>query len=108
MYNSTNIISNGTSSSSSSSRKNTGTRGQSTVVSKAIPARMKPPSGNISDGNGVEMDEKRRRRLERNRESARECRKRKKDKLMQLKQSIARLETDNMQLRLKLQIGLIL
>jgi hypothetical protein len=43
--------------------------------------------------------------LERNRASARECRKRKKEKKLQLRAQLAKLETDNLQLRLKLQIG---
>lgn len=51
------------------------------------------------------IDEKKRKRLERNRESARECRKRKKDKATNLKQQITHLEADNLQLRLQLQIG---
>lgn len=55
--------------------------------------------------NESSLDEKKRRRLERNRESARECRKRKKDKILTLKQQLALLEADNLQLRLKLQIG---
>ena len=53
----------------------------------------------------VDVDEKKRKRLERNRESARECRKRKKDKKLELKAQLARLEADNLQLRLKLQVG---
>lgn len=51
----------------------------------------------------VEEEEKRKRRLARNRESARECRKRKKAKQIALRQQIAHLEADNLQLRLKLQ-----
>ena len=46
--------------------------------------------------------EKKQRRLERNRESARECRARKKAKVTQLHQQLAKLETDNLQLRLQL------
>jgi hypothetical protein len=52
-----------------------------------------------------ELAEKKKRRLERNRASARECRKRKKEKKQLLSQELARLEADNLQLRLKLQIG---
>lgn len=48
-------------------------------------------------------NEKKQRRLEKNRESARECRKRKKDKILNLHQQLAKLETDNLQLRLQLQ-----
>jgi len=49
--------------------------------------------------------EKKRKRLERNRESARECRKRKKEKKLLLRQQLNLLEADNLQLRLKLQVG---
>jgi hypothetical protein len=52
-----------------------------------------------------QLAEKKKRRLERNRASARECRKRKKEKKLQLRAQLAKLETDNLQLRLKLQIG---
>jgi hypothetical protein len=52
-----------------------------------------------------ELAEKKKRRLERNRASARQCRKRKKEKKMLLRQQLAHLEADNLQLRLKLQIG---
>ena len=58
-----------------------------------------------SNSQNSALDEKRRKRLERNRESARECRRRKKEKVATLKQLLARLETDNLQLRLQLQIG---
>lgn len=51
------------------------------------------------------LAEKKRKRLERNRESARECRKRKKEKKLKLRQQLALLEADNLQLRLKLQVG---
>jgi len=46
--------------------------------------------------------EKKMRRLERNRESARESRGRKKAKVLALHQQLAKLETDNLQLRLQL------
>lgn len=52
-----------------------------------------------------ELAEKKKRRLERNRASARQCRKRKKEKKLQLRQQLAHLEADNLQLRLKLQVG---
>lgn len=52
-----------------------------------------------------ELLEKKKRRLERNRASARECRKRKKEKKTLLRQQLAHLEADNLQLRLKLQVG---
>jgi hypothetical protein len=52
-----------------------------------------------------ELAEKKKRRLERNRASARECRKRKKEKKLHLRAQLARLEADNLQLRLKLQVG---
>ncbi|RYG62254.1 hypothetical protein EON64_18055, partial [archaeon] len=52
-----------------------------------------------------ELAEKKKRRLERNRASARQCRKRKKEKKLLLRQQLAHLEADNLQLRLKLQVG---
>lgn len=52
-----------------------------------------------------QLAEKKKRRLERNRESARECRRRKKEKKLLLRQQLAHLEADNLQLRLKLQVG---
>mmetsp|Transcript_54245 Transcript_54245/g.94600 ORF Transcript_54245/g.94600 Transcript_54245/m.94600 type:complete len:304 (-) Transcript_54245:1130-2041(-) len=57
------------------------------------------------DPKALEQAEKKRKRLERNRESARECRKRKKEKRTALRQQLAMLEADNLQLRLKLQVG---
>lgn len=65
----------------------------------------------MMDTNQIGLDaeqllaDKKRKRLERNRESARECRKRKKEKKMLLRQQLAILEADNLQLRLKLQVG---
>ena len=58
-----------------------------------------------TDPKALDLLEKKRKRLERNRESARECRKRKKEKKNTLRQQLALLEADNLQLRLKLQIG---
>jgi hypothetical protein len=52
-----------------------------------------------------ELAQKKKRRLERNRASARECRKRKKEKKLLLRQQLAQLEAENLQLRLKLQVG---
>lgn len=59
-------------------------------------------SSNAAD---VELEEKKRKRLEKNRESARECRKRKKDKIDTLRMQLTRLEAENIQLRLKLNTG---
>lgn len=53
----------------------------------------------------VDFEEKKRKRLEKNRESARECRKRKKDKIDTLRLQLTRLEAENIQLRLKLNAG---
>jgi hypothetical protein len=49
--------------------------------------------------------EKRKRRLEKNRDAARESRKRKRDRIETLRQQLTKLETENIQLRLKLKIG---
>lgn len=51
------------------------------------------------------MDEKKRKRLERNRESAKLCRQRKKEKRLSLQEELVHLEAENLQLRLQLTIG---
>lgn len=51
------------------------------------------------------LSEKKLRRLEKNRESARECRRRKKEAAQNLQRQINRLESENLQLRLQLKIG---
>jgi delta 1-pyrroline-5-carboxylate dehydrogenase len=56
----------------------------------------------LSMEGGVNEKERRQRRLEKNRESARECRARKKAKVLALHQQLAKLETDNLHLRLQL------
>ena len=53
----------------------------------------------------LDADQKRLRRLERNRDSARECRKRKKDKSELLRQELVQVEAENVQLRMKLKVG---
>lgn len=57
---------------------------------------------NIED---FEAEQKKKRRLARNRESARECRKRKKEYGEGLRAQLIHLEAENLQLRLKLKIG---
>lgn len=52
-----------------------------------------------------EAEQKKKRRLARNRESARECRKRKKEYGEALRAQLIHLEAENLQLRLKLKIG---
>eukprot|EP01038_Epipyxis_sp_PR26KG_P014704 gene14704-19762_t len=76
-------------------------------ISYSIPTSHTSNSANMMPNNGKNIDlaEKKRRRLERNRESARECRRRKKEKKIILRQQLAHLEADNLQLRLKLQVG---
>lgn len=54
------------------------------------------------EAGGCSEKERRQRRLEKNRESARECRARKKAKVLALHQQLAKLETDNLHLRLQL------
>ncbi|GMH98381.1 hypothetical protein TrVE_jg8789 [Triparma verrucosa] len=51
------------------------------------------------------LSEKKLRRLEKNRESARECRRRKKEAAQNLQRQINRYESENLQLRLQLKIG---
>lgn len=65
-------------------------------------------SATMTDAEALKLQdlaEKKKRRLERNRQSARQCRKRKKEKKILLRQQLAHLEADNLQLRLKLQVG---
>ena len=51
-------------------------------------------------------EQKKKRRLARNRESARECRRRKKEYADSLSRQLSHLEAENLQMRLKLKIGL--
>jgi hypothetical protein len=60
-------------------------------------------SGVGKDGN--ELSEKKLRRLEKNRLSARECRRRKREATENIQHQINALEAENLQLRLQLQIG---
>ena len=52
-----------------------------------------------------DIDEKKLRRMEKNRESARSCRLRKKEHLEKLRAEMECLDKENVQLRLKLKIG---
>lgn len=56
------------------------------------------------DKNGEPMSEKRLRRLEKNRLSARECRRRKREATEQIQHQINMLESENLRLRLQLQV----
>lgn len=49
--------------------------------------------------------EKKLRRLEKNRESARECRRRKKEHVVELQKQVAHLEAENLKLKLQLKVG---
>jgi len=49
--------------------------------------------------------EKKLRRLEKNRESARECRRRKKEHVVELQKQVAHLEAENLKLKLQLKLG---
>eukprot|EP00624_Nannochloropsis_granulata_P000568 evm.model.NODE_12196_length_10915_cov_17.454695.5 len=49
--------------------------------------------------------EKKLRRLEKNRESARECRRRKKEHVVELQKQVALLEAENLKLKLQLKVG---
>lgn len=57
------------------------------------------------DKDGNELSEKKLRRLEKNRLSARECRRRKREATENIQHQINALEAENLQLRLQLQIG---
>jgi bZIP transcription factor len=57
------------------------------------------------DKEGNELSEKKLRRLEKNRLSARECRRRKREATENIQHQINALEAENLQLRLQLQIG---
>lgn len=57
------------------------------------------------DGDGKQLSEKKLRRLEKNRLSARECRRRKREATENLASQINMLEGENLRLRLQLQVG---
>mmetsp|Transcript_6013 Transcript_6013/g.14906 ORF Transcript_6013/g.14906 Transcript_6013/m.14906 type:complete len:413 (-) Transcript_6013:2825-4063(-) len=66
----------------------------------------RPMPETTSDGSvDTSINEKRRKRLEKNRLSARECRRRKKEATEQMQHEINLLEGENLRLRLQLQIG---
>ena len=69
---------------------------------RPLPADV-PPEGKI--GNGQELSEKKLRRLEKNRLSARECRRRKREATEQMERQINVLESENLRLRLQLQVS---
>ena len=65
----------------------------------------RPLSETTSDGSvDTSINEKRRKRLEKNRLSARECRRRKKEATEQMQHEINLLEGENLRLRLQLQV----
>mmetsp|Transcript_1969 Transcript_1969/g.3949 ORF Transcript_1969/g.3949 Transcript_1969/m.3949 type:complete len:306 (-) Transcript_1969:52-969(-) len=63
------------------------------------------PAAKRSRTDPSQLSDKKLRRLEKNRESARECRRRKKEHAQNLQRQINRLENENLQLRLQLKIG---
>ena len=72
---------------------------------RPLPADV-PPEGKV--GNGQDLSEKKLRRLEKNRLSARECRRRKREATEQMERQINVLESENLRLRLQLQVCLSL
>jgi hypothetical protein len=60
---------------------------------------------NRTDKNGEPLSEKKLRRLEKNRLSARECRRRKREATEDMQRQINLLEGENLRLRLQLQVG---
>ena len=69
-------------------------------------SNKRPLSETTSDGSvdTSSINEKRRKRLEKNRLSARECRRRKKEATEQMQHEINLLEGENLRLRLQLQV----
>lgn len=63
-----------------------------------------PNNPQTIDENDTSLNEKRRKRLEKNRLSARECRRRKKEATEQMQHEINLLEGENLRLRLQLQV----
>jgi hypothetical protein len=59
------------------------------------------------DGDGKPLSEKKKRRLEKNRLSARECRRRKREATENLASQINVLEGENLRLRLQLQVCIL-
>jgi hypothetical protein len=63
-------------------------------------------SSNNNNTNGSNLSEKKLRRLEKNRLSARECRRRKREATEDMEQEIFRLEAENLKLRLQLRVSI--
>uniref|UniRef100_A0A7S2PBD8 BZIP domain-containing protein n=1 Tax=Leptocylindrus danicus TaxID=163516 RepID=A0A7S2PBD8_9STRA len=71
----------------------------------SMPMPMKRPAANNGQPTPDEINEKKLRRMEKNRESARACRRRKKEAAKELERQIQLLEVENLRLRLQLKIG---
>jgi hypothetical protein len=65
----------------------------------------KRPGAFKTDKNGAPLSEKKLRRLEKNRLSARECRRRKREATEHMQRQINLLEGENLRLRLQLQVN---
>lgn len=81
-----------------------GTKGRGTKKASGSANSKKRASGS-SDSKESNPLAKRQKRLEKNRLSARECRRRKKEKVQDLEERVQKLEQENMQLRLQLRVG---
>jgi bZIP transcription factor len=77
--------------------------GSSSDTNAVINKQKRPLMTHTKDGE--QLSEKKLRRLEKNRLSARECRRRKREATENIQQRIAEMEAENLQLRLQLQIG---
>ena len=71
---------------------------------KPAAAGIKRPAPPPADDDNSQLSEKKLRRLEKNRLSARECRRRKREATENLEREINVLEGQNLQLRLQLQV----
>jgi hypothetical protein len=94
-----------TMSAASSSNENIAGSMAATATATAADS-MNPKRALLTHGkDGQQLSEKKLRRLEKNRLSARECRRRKREATEHLQHEINQLEAENLQLRLQLQIG---
>ena len=69
------------------------------------PKKKKAATGKRKATKDPNLENKRLKRLEKNRVSARECRKRKKERVSFLEEKVQQLEKENLELRLQLRIG---
>jgi TRAP-type mannitol/chloroaromatic compound transport system permease large subunit len=97
----------------SNSTSNPAVGNNNTTTSTSNPAvsntnnSSNPATTTSSNNSNTNLSEKKLRRLEKNRLSARECRRRKREATEDMEQEIFRLEAENLKLRLQLRVRMI-